>query len=34
VAYLTLRILGHDKVRNYDGSWAEWAGDENLPVEK
>ncbi len=34
MAYLTLRILGYDKIRNYDGSWAEWGNDENLPIEK
>jgi len=34
VAYLTLRLLGHEKVGNYDHAWAEWSADEFLPVEK
>ena len=32
--YLALRLLGYDRVRNYLGSWKEWADREELPVEK
>jgi thiosulfate/3-mercaptopyruvate sulfurtransferase len=27
-------LLGHEKVRNYDGSWTEWGNAVRLPVEK
>jgi thiosulfate/3-mercaptopyruvate sulfurtransferase len=29
--YLTLRVLGYEKVRNYDGSWAEWGSGPDRP---
>ncbi|MEK7777483.1 MAG: rhodanese-like domain-containing protein, partial [Chloroflexota bacterium] len=34
VSYLTLRLLGYDKVHGYDGSWAEWGNDPDVPIEK
>jgi thiosulfate/3-mercaptopyruvate sulfurtransferase len=27
-------LLGHDKVRNYDGSWTEWGNLVDAPIEK
>jgi thiosulfate/3-mercaptopyruvate sulfurtransferase len=27
-------LLGHDEVKNYDGSWTEWGNLVNVPVEK
>lgn len=31
--YFTLRLLGYDDVRVYDGSWVEWGNSEDTPVE-
>ncbi|MFQ6023110.1 MAG: sulfurtransferase [Acidiferrobacterales bacterium] len=31
-AYLALRLLGYQQVRNYVGSWQEWANRPELPV--
>jgi thiosulfate/3-mercaptopyruvate sulfurtransferase len=31
--YFTLRLLGYEEVRLYDGSWAEWGNSEEIPVE-
>lgn len=33
-AYFTLRLLGYQKVRNYDGSWEEWGNLPDTPVER
>jgi thiosulfate/3-mercaptopyruvate sulfurtransferase len=30
---LALKLLGYDRVRLYDGSWAEWSADPSMPVE-
>lgn len=30
---LAMKMLGHDNVRLYDGSWTEWSADPSLPVE-
>ncbi len=32
--YFVLRLLGYPKVRNYDGSWAEWGNDLETPIAK
>lgn len=32
-AYLVLREMGFQKVRNYDDSWIVWGSDQSLPVE-
>jgi 3-mercaptopyruvate sulfurtransferase SseA len=29
----TLRLLGYDRVRNYDGSMRDWANREDTPLE-
>ena len=30
---LGLHLVGHKKVAVYDGSWTEWAGQADTPVE-
>ncbi len=32
--YFVLRLLGHPKVRNYDGSWLDWGSRPEFPVEQ
>jgi len=31
---LALKYIGIDNSRLYDGSWAEWSSDEDMPIEK
>ena len=31
-ATLVLQALGYDQVKNYDGSWIEWANNPDLPI--
>ncbi len=33
-ALFTLRLLGYDHVRVYDGSWLEWGNDRSRPIEQ
>jgi thiosulfate/3-mercaptopyruvate sulfurtransferase len=30
---LALKLLGYERARLYDGSWAEWSADPSLPAE-
>ncbi|MDA0855011.1 MAG: rhodanese-like domain-containing protein, partial [Proteobacteria bacterium] len=30
---LGLHLTGHDNVKIYDGSWTEWGGRHDLPIE-
>jgi thiosulfate/3-mercaptopyruvate sulfurtransferase len=32
--YFALRLVGYERVRVYDGSWEDWSGRADLPVEK
>jgi len=32
--YFVLRLLGYQRVKTYDGSWAEWGNADRLPVEE
>ena len=32
--YFVLRLLGHQSVRNYDGSWKDWGSRLEFPVER
>lgn len=32
--FVLTRLLGYEKVRNYDGSWTEWGNQVRAPIEK
>lgn len=31
-AYFTLRLMGYDSVKAYEGSWSEWGNREDTPI--
>ena len=33
MTYLALRLLGYEKLGNYDGSWQEWGNDPEVPID-
>ena len=33
LAILALYLLGHEKAAVYDGSWTEWGGRTDTPIE-
>jgi thiosulfate/3-mercaptopyruvate sulfurtransferase len=32
--FVLTHLLGHDRVRNYDGSWCEWGNAVRVPIER
>jgi 3-mercaptopyruvate sulfurtransferase SseA len=32
--YFPMRLMGYEKVKNYDGSWWAWARRADLPVKR
>lgn len=34
MAYLALRALGYERIRNFIGSWKEWGDRLDLPIEQ
>ena len=33
-SYFSLRLLGYEDIRPYEGSWAEWGNRDDTPIEK